>query len=375
MHRLTQVYPLVMLVTVSTTAIAIAQTPGAAPTTKDRVDQAIATVTLDPMKNADPDIKHVLDKVKDLGFKPIEKLSPQDARAQPTPADGVKALLKDAGKSAAPDASVTMKDVKYPGANGEFGARIYMPAGAPSGPLPVVLYFHGGGWVIAGLDAYDASPRAIAKGLKAIVVSADYSYAPEHKFPAAHDDAIAAYRWVLANAKEWGGDPAKIALVGESAGGNLAIDTAIAARDAKLQKPVAEVLVYPVAGVDTETASYKEDASAKPLNKDMMFWFFDKVLKSDADKNDPRLDIIGKADLKDLPPTTIINAQIDPLRSDGEMLSDKLKQAGVSTEQKTYAGMTHEFFGTGAVVAKAKDAEDYAVSRLKAAFASSAMAK
>lgn len=371
MIRLTKVYPLALMASVSLMTIAVAQTPGAAPTTKDKVDAVIATVTLDPMKNVDADLKHVLDKVKDLGFKPIEKLSPQDARAQPTPADGVKALLKDAGKSAAPDASVTVKDVKYPGANGEIGARVYMPAGASTGgALPVVLYFHGGGWVISGLDAYDASPRALAKGLNAIVVSADYSYAPEKKFPAAHDDAMAAYKWVLANAKEWGGDPAKVALVGESAGGNLAINTAIAARDAKLQKPAAEVLVYPVAGVNTDSPSYKDDASAKPLNKDMMLWFFDKVLKSDADKNDPRLDIIGKADVKDLPPTTIILAQIDPLRSDGEMLADKLKKAGVQTEIKTYAGMTHEFFGLGQVVTKAKEAEDFAVARLKSAFSS-----
>ncbi len=373
MPRFTKVYSFALLAGVSLSAMAVAQTPGAPATTKDKVDAAIATVTLDPMKNVDADLKHVLDKVKDLGFKPIEKLSPQEARAQPTPADAVKALLKDAGKSTAPDPSVTVKDVKYSGANGELGTRIYVPAGAVPNAAPVVLYFHGGGWVIAGLDAYDASPHALAKALGAIVVSADYSYAPEKKFLAAHDDAVAAYKWVLANAKEWGGDPTKIALVGESAGGNLAIDTAIAARDAKLQRPVAQVLVYPVAGVNTETDSYKENASAKPLNKDMMFWFFDKVLKSEADKNDPRLDIIGKADVKDLPPTTIINAQIDPLRSDGELLADKLKKAGVPAEQKTYPGMTHEFFGMGAVVAKAKEAEDYAVSRLKSAFSSSPM--
>lgn len=359
---------LAALASVSTLTLAVAQTPGAQPTTKDRIDQTIATVTLDPMKNVDPDLKHVLDSVKDLGMKPIEKLSPQDARAQPTVADGVKALLQKAGTPMAPEAGVTVKDVKYPSAHGELGARVYVPEGGTAGQMPVILYFHGGGWVIAGLDAYDASARALAKQAQAIVVSADYSYAPEHKFPAAHEDAVAAYKWVLAKAAEWGGDPKRVALVGESAGGNLAINTAIAARDQGLQAPVAEVLVYPVAGVDMNTPSYKDEGSAKPLNKDMMAWFFDKVAKSDADKTDPRLDLIERADLKGLPPTTIINAQIDPLRSDGEMLADKLRKAGVTVEQKTYDGMTHEFFGLGAVVAKAKDAEAYAANALKAGF-------
>lgn len=370
MKDLGKICVLALLAGVSFAAVAAAQGPGAQPTTKDRVDQAIATVMLDPMSTVDPDMKHVLDAVKDLGLKPIEKLSPQDARAQPTIADGVKALLQKAGKSTAPEAGVTVKDMKYPSANGELGARVYTPDGA-DGALPVIVFFHGGGWVIAGLDAYDATPRALAIQAKALVVSVDYSYAPEHKFPAAHDDAIAAYKWVLANAASWKGDPKRVALVGESAGGNLAINTAIAARDQKLQAPVHEVLVYPVAGVDTGTASYKEDASAKPLNKDMMLWFFDKVLRSDQDKNDPRLDLINKVKLDGLPPTTIINAQIDPLRSDGELLEAKLRQAGVAVQRKVYPGVTHEFFGLGAVVQKAKDAEAFAAGELRNAFAAS----
>jgi acetyl esterase/lipase len=251
---------------------------------------------------------------------------------------------------------------------GNLRLRWYVPESSnKDSNLPVVVFFRGGGWVIADLDTYDATPSALARKLGAAVVSVDYPLAPEHKFPAAHDEAIEAYKYVLKNAKGWGYDPTKIAIVGESAGGNLAINTAIAARDQNLTKPLAVVSVYPVAATSPDTPSKKEMANAKPLNTPMLDWFFKYVPAKDADKQDPRLNLVA-ADLKGLPPTTIINAEIDPLKSDGDMLVETLKAAGVQTEHKLYSGVTHEFFGMDAVVAKSKEAQDYAVARIKAAF-------
>jgi acetyl esterase len=158
-----------------------------------------------------------------------------------------------------------------------------------------------------------------------------------------------------------------MALAGESAGGNLAVATAIAARDQKLAPPVHIVSVYPIAQAsDLATPSYQDSAAAKPLNKPMMEWFAKEALKP-ADKQDPRIDLVH-ADLKGLPPVTLINAEIDPLRSDADLLADSLKKAGVKVEHKVYAGTTHEFFGMAAVVADAKDAQAFAGKRLKDAF-------
>ena len=149
------------------------------------------------------------------------------------------------------------------GAAGKIPARVYTPEGP--GPFPVIVYFHGGGWVIANKDVYDAGARGLAKAVNAVVVSVDYRLAPENKFPAQHDDALAAYRWVTLNAASIKGDPARLALAGESAGGNLAVATAVgAARDAKVTMPRAILSVYPIAQPDTTTASYVENAAAKP---------------------------------------------------------------------------------------------------------------
>ena len=231
----------------------------------------------------------------------------------------------------------------------------------------MIVYYHGGGWVIANKDVYDGGARALAIGAKAVVVSADYRQGPEVKFPAAHDDAIAVYEWVCKNAASLKGDPKKIALAGESAGGGLAVATAIAARDKSMPKPLAIISVYPIAIGDTTSAAYMENANAKPLNRAMMSWFFENYLRSAADRADPRINLVA-ADLHGLPPVTIINAQIDPLRGDGELLAEKIRSAGGTVEQKTYDGVTHEFFGMGAVHPKAKDAEARAVDALKKAF-------
>ena len=314
---------------------------------------------------ADGEMQPVLDELGALNGKPIETLAPAEARKQPTPTDAVKALLAKQGKPAAPPSGATLTNRNVTGAAGSLKANIYTPDGA--GPFPIIVYYHGGGWVIADKNVYDGGARALAINAKAVVISADYRQGPEHRFPAAHDDALAIYEWALKNAASVNGDVKRIALAGESAGGNLAVATAIAARDKKLPAPLAVISVYPIAVGDTTTPSYVENAMAKPLNRAMMSWFFDNYQRTPADRQDPRINLVG-ADLKGLPPVTIINAQIDPLRSDGEMLAEKIRAAGGSVEQKTYNGVTHEFFGMGAVHAKARDAEAQAADALKKVF-------
>ncbi len=330
-----------------------------------------AATALSFAANAGPpnaQMQEVLDAHASLKPKPLTELSAPEARKQPTPADGVMALLKKKGKSTAPEAvgKVENRTIDGPAGN-KIPIRIYWPKG--EGPFPVALYIHGGGWVIADLDTYDASPRALANLANAVVVSTHYRQGPEHKFPAAHDDTFAAYQWVLKNGKSLKGNTERIAVVGESAGGNMALAVALQARDKKLQMPAGLVLVYPVAGYDFETTSYKENADAKPLNRDMMKWFFKNYMKSADDAKSPLLVPLANADLKGLPPTTVITAEIDPLRSEGQALAEKMKAAGVQVDAKNYNGVTHEFFGMAAVVDEAKQAERQAADAMKRAFA------
>jgi acetyl esterase/lipase len=346
-----------------------AQENNAKPTVVDKVQSAVSSLTGSPLAAADTDMKHVLDALDALDGKAIEgDFAATEARQQPTASDAAMQVLREQGKSTLPDMSIKTKNVLVDGGAGTIPATVYMPADA-SGPLPVIVYYHGGGFVIANNAVYDASARGLSKSTNAIVVAVEYSKAPEHKFPAAHEDAVAAYKWVLKNAGGMGGDAAKIAVAGESAGGNLAVNVAIAARDQNLPAPVHLLLVYPMAGTNLDTQSYKDNAAAVPLNKPMMEWFYKNATSKPEDMQDPRLDIVGKADLKGLPSTTLITAQIDPLLLDGQALANKLKQAGVTVNDKTFDGVTHEFFGMGLVVADAKAAEEMAVTDFKAAFA------
>jgi acetyl esterase len=318
---------------------------------------------------ADPDMQELLMSFGSLGGKPIETLTPAEARMQPTMADAVKALLKKRGEDSDPTKlvpDITTVDVSIPGPDGtELAATVYTPIGP--GPFPAVVYFHGGGWVIENRQTYDAGARALAKDAQAVVISVDYRWAPDDKFPAAWDDALAAYKWTAAKVGSWRGDPRRLALAGEGAGGNLAISTAIATVAAGATRPKAVIAIYPLTQTGTTTESYVDSVNAKPLNKAMIGWFFDKTLNSVADKSDPRLDIIH-AKLSLLPPVTIINAQIDPLRSDGAMLEEALKQVKVKVTRKEYEGVTHDFFGAAAVLPAAKKAQTFAAEQLKDAF-------
>lgn len=346
-------------------------TPSAPATLANAVTPSTPATAATPASTppqADAQMQAVLDQLGKLGGKPIETLTADEARKQPSPADAVKALLESQGKPTTPEAVAKVENRTFPGPGGAVPIRIYTPNG--EGPFPVVLYIHGGGWVIADLDTYDASPRAIANAAKAVVVSTHYRQGPEHPFPAAHEDTNAAYQWLLKNAASLGGDPKRIAVVGESAGGNIAANVSIAARDSQWQAPLAQVLVYPVADDDMNSPSYVENANAKPLNKPMMEWFAKNYLGDASKSSDPRIALVDQANLANLPPTTIILAQIDPLRSEGERLGEKLRAAGVPVTLQRYDGVAHEFFGMGAVVDKAKDAQQLAGKQLQAAFSS-----
>jgi acetyl esterase/lipase len=340
-------------------------------------DAAVATAKaplataqgLPTVASADPDMAALLLAFQSLDPKPIETLSAEEARRQPTMADAVRKYLEDRGESTAPMPVAKTRDIAISGPGGPIPARIYTPERAGREPLPVVVYYHGGGWVTADIDTYDASQRAIANGAGAIVVGIDYRRGPEHKFPAAHEDAFAAYQWVLENARSFGGDPKRVATVGESAGGGLAVATALLARQHGTAAPVHVVAIYAIAGTNTDTPSYVENANAKPLNKPMMAWFFDHYLRGPADYQESLIDLVHAPGLAGLPPTTIVTAEIDPLRSEGQMLADRLRTAGVAVEIRDYAGVTHEFFGTAPIVTDSTAAQAFVSDQLRRAFA------
>nr|WP_314492656.1 alpha/beta hydrolase [uncultured Chryseobacterium sp.] len=316
-------------------------------------------------KTIKPEMQAVMEKLASYGDKPIESLSPEEARKNHTPTDAVMDLVKE-NNIAMPAAKVDTTGTDIDVTGGKIHLRMYTPK-TGNGPFPVIVYYHGGGFVIADLDVYNASAQGLAEQTGAVVVSVAYRLSPEHKFPTAHNDAFAAYEWVVKNAASIKGDPKKIAVVGESAGGNLAANVAIMARDKKITLPLHQVLVYPIAQSDMNTGSYTKYAGAKPLNKPMMAWFTKHYMNNMNEAKDPRISLVN-ANLKGLPATTIITAEIDPLHDDGKMLAEKLTAAGVKTDSKNYDGVTHEFFGMAIIVPEAKDAQAYAAEQLKSAF-------
>jgi acetyl esterase/lipase len=317
---------------------------------------------------ADDDMLALADAHASLDPLAIEKLDFEAARRNPNIADAVNVMLEAEGRSTDPESlvpGVRTEDIFIQGDEGSLSARMYTPAG--TAPFPVVVYFHGGGWVLADKAVYDGGARGLCKASGAIVISVDYRRAPEHKFPAAWNDALAAYEWAIENVASLGGDPKRVALAGESAGGNLALATAIAARDSQLAQPAHVLAVYPVTQTSLNTESYLENAIAKPLNRAMMQWFFEHVVEDKKDLDDPRLQLID-AELEGLPPVTLITARLDPLRADGAKMESALKAAGVEVERVDYEGVAHEFFGCAAVLAKARQAQQFAGERLREAF-------
>ena len=313
----------------------------------------------------DPQMQMVLDQLMALEPPRIIDMTPFNNR-QMSPL--TLAVLAEVSERGLPplEAVGDVSHLLIPGPGGQLLIRIYTPRGA--GPFPGLVYFHGGGWVIANLDTYDPSCRALCNAANCVVVSVAYRQAPEWKFPAAHEDAYAGLMWVMNNAARLKIDPTKIAVAGESAGGNLAAATTLMARDRGTKQPVHQLLVYPITNYAFDTPSYQENANAKPLDKPTMQWFFEKYLRRPADGTNPYVSPLRAPNLRGLPSATVILAQIDPLRSEGEAYAGRLREAGIAVTSTVYEGVTHEFFTMSAVVDKAQQAVAEAAAGLKSAF-------
>jgi acetyl esterase len=318
------------------------------------------------MSGADADMRHILDILKAMDPRPIEAGSAVEARARPTLASALHQLLK--GRES--ETGIGMELRMIPGPAGDIRARVYRPAGAAAGEkLPMILYSHGGGFVIGDFDHADTTPRALSARCRAVVVAAHYRQAPEFKFPAAHEDARAAWAWMIEHAGALGGDGSRAAVVGEDAGANLAVEVAIAARDGGGGRPRHAVLVSPMAGTDLTLPSHIENMDSFPVGTPTIRWFLKQATRNKAALGDPRLNLIERSDLGGLPPTTIILAGIDPLRSEGEALADALRRSGVWVDRTVYDGVTHGFFGLAQVVNKAMFAQGQAVRNLRESLA------
>jgi len=318
-------------------------------------------------------MQKVIDQFTAFGAPPIETLSPENARNMPTlknaveelPAESLLARTMTLAKPM-PEPVGRVSHVLIPGPAGPLLARVFRPDVDDAAQPPVIVYFHGGGWVIANLDVYEPSCRALCNAVEAIVVSVAYRQAPEHPFPAAVEDAHAALQWVIANASILGGDPTRVMVAGESAGGNLATVACRRSRDAGQPLPIAQLLVYPVTDASMSTASYRENSDAKPLNAAMMPWFWKHYTGGDARKAlEPDASPINTRDLSGLPPATIITAELDPLRDEGEAYAQRLEEAGVDVAVRRFDGVPHEFFGLAGVSPTAKQALEFAAERLK----------
>jgi acetyl esterase len=259
-----------------------------------------------------------------------------------------------------------VEDRTVPGPGGDIPVRVYRPSSDAA--LPVVVYLHGGGWVIGSIESHDQLCRQLCDDAGAIVVSVDYRLAPETKFPGAVDDCVAAWRWVTEHAAELGGDPARVAVAGDSAGGNLAAVIAQVARDEKLAAPVLQLLVYPATDYEFESPSMIDNAKGYFLEAFGMRWFYDHYARTPADFDDPRFSPARTASLAGLAPAFVVTAEFDPLRDQGEAYAQRLREAGVPAEAVRGDGLFHGFFGLHEFVPEARDPWDAAVRSLRAAF-------
>lgn len=249
--------------------------------------------------------------------------------------------------------------------------RIYWPPsdgdGQPGGdgPPPVVVFLHGGGWVLCGLDTHDQTCRALTREAGAVTVSVDYRLAPDARFPAAAEDAYAAACWAADNAADLGGDPSRLAVAGDSAGGNLAAATALMARDRGGPALAFQLLVYPVLDHRRDTPSYRENAQGFFLTGDHMRWFWEQYLGPGGDGGHPYASPLLADDLAGLPPAHIVTAECDPLRDEGEAYCRRLRAAGVAADLRRYDGMFHGFFGMGDLLDGARRAQGAAFAALR----------
>jgi acetyl esterase/lipase len=246
---------------------------------------------------------------------------------------------------------------------GPIPVRVYRPSAATG--LPVLVFFHGGGWVTCGLDTHDQLCRQLCDAVGCVVLSVDYRLAPETKFPGAADDCLAAYDWATRHAHEIGGDTARLAIGGDSAGGNLAAVTALLARERQLPPPRLQLLIYPVTDREFESDSMIDNAKGYFLESESMRWFWDHYSRTPADFDDWRFSPLRAESLGDLPRAVVVTAEYDPLRDQGEAYGRRLQDDHVRTEIVRGAGLFHGFFGLHALMPAAQEAWDVAVAALR----------
>ena len=315
-----------------------------------------------------PAMLDVLAERQAMHARELSDVTPEVARTVPSLIDAARAIPNVKGLPAPSLPVPQVTQLVASGAEGALGARLYRPELAKD--TPVIVYFPGGTWVTGSLDTYDESARQLAQRTGWVVVSLRTRLAPEAQFPAQHDDAFAAYGWARAHMREWGGDPTRVVLAGEGPGANLALSTALAARDQVARGssalPDHLLLITPVAGTALGTDSMRENRRSQPVSRATADW----AQSAYAPRNlaDPRIDLVSRPDLGGLPPTTMILAPADPFRSGGEALAARLSAAGVATDARLFPGTTADFFGLGQTVPDAAAAEDYAVQRLRTAF-------
>jgi len=296
----------------------------------------------------DPQARELLERLARTPALPLDSLTAAEARRAYR--DGRLALAPP------PLALEESRDFVIPGPGGGIGARYYRPAGGKAGEaLPVVVYFHGGGWVCGDLDTHDSVCRGIAVHGRCAVVAVDYRMGPEHRFPAAVEDAVAAVRWVSANAQALAADAARLAVAGESAGGNLAAVAAIALRESGPAIAM-QVLVYPVVDQAAETESLRRFASGYSLTRDLLRWYQNQYLRDESDRADWRASPLAARDHSRLPHAYVVTAGFDPLRDEGKAYADLLERAGVSVVYECFEGMIHGFLPMGGALAAARHA-------------------
>ena len=296
----------------------------------------------------DPQIQALLDLRAAL--PPMHTLPVAEARLQMAARD-IPGLRKPA------IGTVVDRDMQGPG--GSMALRVYTPIG--EGPFPLMVFFHGSGFVLCSLDTHDGMCRNLCAGARCVVVSVDYRLAPEHKFPAAPDDCLAAARWAAANASALNADPARIMVAGDSAGGNLAAVTALRIRDEGGPALVGQMLIYPVTDYyQPGTLSMTENAEGFGLTRAGMIWFWDHYVRSPADGVHPHAAPLRAATLAGLPPALVVTAEYDPLRDEGEYYAEALRNVGVAVEMKRWPGVNHGFFFFPGIVDTATRATDEA---------------